>query len=61
MDGECLLSSTTTTVFQFGSLTARVARVPEPSTLTLFLLGVLGVGVKKKWRSGRDSNPRPPA
>jgi hypothetical protein len=64
VDGECLQSSSISTNFQFGSLTVSAAQmpVPEPGTLSLFVLGLLGVGgVKKKWRSGRDSNPRPPA
>ena len=64
VDGECVQSSSTSTNFQFGSLTVSAAQmaVPEPGTLGLFVLGLLGVGgVKKKWRSGRDSNPRPPA
>ena len=59
----CTITSAISTNFTFSSLTATAAAVPvpEPGTLSLLLLGVLGLSGLKKWRSGRDSNPRPPA
>ena len=59
----CFLTSDVNTNFTISSFTISAAAVPvpEPGTLSLFLLGMFGIGEVKKWRSGRDSNPRPPA
>ena len=68
LNGLCSFTRTVSTGLQFGSLTVGAAStsVPEPGTLSLFLLGLLGAAATRnsrgrKWRSGRDSNPRPPA